>query len=179
MAGSIDLQVSQGATRSVQVQADDNLLPLLETTVETRRAHAECGWKRGENIYHGPRYGEGRHAPDRAVRCGLGRHRLPPLRHPALRLAWRARAMRGWLACAPTSWLSRISGSGDVGGSGKATQLKVSIAGSGDVELADLKADDVSVQDRRQRRRRGASAEDAEREHRRQRRRRLQRRRRR
>jgi hypothetical protein len=40
LSGSMDLKVRQGSPQSVQVQADDNLLPLLETVVEGSGAEA-------------------------------------------------------------------------------------------------------------------------------------------
>ena len=39
----------------------------------------------------------------------------------------------------------RISGSGDVSGSGSAGKLAITIAGSGDVRLTELRADDVNI----------------------------------
>ena len=41
VAGPIDLQVSQGATASVQVDADADVLPTVETTVDDRRLTVE------------------------------------------------------------------------------------------------------------------------------------------
>ena len=51
LSGSMDLQVRQGTTASVQVTADDNLLALLETVVESS-AHGptlDIRWKKGSS----------------------------------------------------------------------------------------------------------------------------------
>jgi hypothetical protein len=48
LSGSMDLVVRQGAVRSVQVQADDNLLPLLETVVENNSLQVR--WKKAQSL---------------------------------------------------------------------------------------------------------------------------------
>jgi len=149
LAGSIDLRVRQGTPQSVQVSADDNLLPLLETTVEStsRGTTLRIGWKRGESIStrsrttvdvvvprlvalsgagSGDMVAESFDTPVLQVSLsGSGDVRLPGLRTGELGI--------------------RISGSGDVGGNGQATKLKISIAGSGDVKLDEMPAQEVSV----------------------------------
>jgi len=52
LVGSIDLHVRLGTPQSVELSADDNLLPLLQTTVEStaQGATLRVGWKRDESI---------------------------------------------------------------------------------------------------------------------------------
>jgi hypothetical protein len=54
LAGAIDLVVRQGTPQVVEVQADDNLLPDLETEVTGSGADArlQVRWKRGTSIYN-------------------------------------------------------------------------------------------------------------------------------
>ncbi|MDP1647141.1 MAG: head GIN domain-containing protein [Rubrivivax sp.] len=149
LAGAIDLRVRQGTQHALEISADDNLLPLLETSVETtgKGATLRVGWKRGESISTRSRVivnvvmpqlsslsaaGAGDITVEsfdtptlQVALAGSGDVKLPGLRAGELRIG--------------------ISGSGDVGGSGKATKLAISIAGSGDVRLADLQADEVTV----------------------------------
>lgn len=137
--------VRQGAVAAVTVQADANLLPLLETVVEGRRLVLR--WQRGTSIRtsvkplvtvtavkltglevrgSGDLAGEGLRSPALAVRVsGSGDLRLSDLVTDELSVS--------------------VHGSGDVLASGSATRLAISIAGSGDVKTRGLKAEVVSV----------------------------------
>lgn len=149
LTGSIDLVVRQGTPQSVEVSADDNLLPLLQTTVEStaKGATLRVGWKRGESISTRsqvlvtvvvPRLGS-------LAGAGSGDMVLESFETPALQVSLSGSGDVK-LPNLRTGELSiRIAGSGDVGGSGQALRLSIGIAGSGDVKLADLQADDVSV----------------------------------
>ncbi len=149
LTGSMDVVIRQGA-QQVQVQADDNLLPLLETAVESTKQGQTLvvRWKRGENIYARSKVQLTISVPklSAVVASGSGDIQLEPYTTPALlvSLSGSGDAKLGGLS---TDDLSiRIAGSGDVSGKGSATKLSVHIAGSGDVQLADLRADDVDVQ---------------------------------
>jgi len=149
VAGAIDLRVRQGAQQAVEVSADDNLLPLLETTVDTTRKGAtlRVGWKRGENISTRSRVTVSVVVPQLSSLSGAGSGDMTVERFetPALKVSL-AGSGDVKLADLRTGALGiGISGSGNVAGSGQATTLKISIAGSGDVKLADLQADEVSV----------------------------------
>ncbi len=145
LRGSMNLVLSQGDKTSVTVRVADNLLPLLETTVEGNRL--EIGWKKGQNIYRTgpvtvtvvtPRL-------DALSVAGSGDVELGSFSTPSLKLSV-AGSGNARLAQLKTDDLGiSISGSGDVRGRGQAAKLNISIAGSGDVRLDDLKADEVSV----------------------------------
>ena len=158
LSGAMDLVVRQGAQQSVQVQADDNLLPLLETVVEPGRngGTLKVRWKR-EGVLSG--WGGGNYVQTRSkvlvtvvvpklntlAMAGSGDARLEAFNTPSLQLSMSGSG-DARLNDLTTEELSvRISGSGDVTGKGSATRVKVSIAGSGDVRLSDMRADDVSV----------------------------------
>jgi len=145
--GSIDIIVRQGAQPSVQVQADDNLLPLLETVVEGGSATLQVRWKRGESLSTRakvlvtvvtPRLGA-------LASAGSGDIRLETFNTPALQLSLAGSGDARLENLSTEALTVSIAGSGDVSGKGSAGKTKVSIAGSGDVRLMDLRSDDVTV----------------------------------
>jgi hypothetical protein len=148
-SGSIDIVVRQAAKEAVQIEADDNVLPLVETTVEntSQGRTLVVRLKRGENIRHGK--------PIRAIvdvvrlssiSCaGSGDVTIGALKTPALKLSIAGSSDARIAGLDTESFELRISGSGDVSAAGSARQVKVSIAGSGDADLAALAADDVTV----------------------------------
>lgn len=143
------LSVRQGASPMVSVQADRNLLPLLETVVESGRDGRTLvvRWKRGTSLRtritpvveviavmprallvqgSGDIVADGLRVPQLAARVsGSGDVRLSALSTDDLTL--------------------EVSGSGDIVAAGQAGKLAVKIAGSGDVKAGGLRADDVSV----------------------------------
>lgn len=147
--GSIDLTVRQGAAASVQVSADDNLLPLVETVVEEGRSGPTLvvRFKRGERITT--------RNPVRVeivmpklvslASAGSGDVIVEAFSTPSLRLAISGSSDAKLNSLTTDELAISISGSGDVAGSGQAGKLTVSIAGSGDVRLGELRADDVKV----------------------------------
>ncbi len=148
-SGSMDVLVRQGAQTAVQVEADDNLLPLLETVVENRSNGPALliRWRKGESVQPRTNVKVTVTAPKlAAVSCaGSGTIRLEAFKTPALQVTL-AGSGETQLNGLTTDDLSvRISGSGDVSGSGQAGKVAVSIAGSGDVRLAELRGDTVSV----------------------------------
>jgi Putative auto-transporter adhesin, head GIN domain len=148
-AGSMNITVKQGAQTSVQVSADDNLLPLLETSVEGSGDSATLlvRWKRGENIHHRSDVKINIVTPRLTLvsASGSGDIQVDGFQTPALQVAV-AGSGNARLDQLNTEDLGiRISGSGDVAGQGRAAKMKVSIAGSGSGKLTDLKSDDVSV----------------------------------
>ncbi|MFN0186311.1 MAG: head GIN domain-containing protein [Aquabacterium sp.] len=148
-SGAIDLVVRQGDRDMVDLRADDNLLPLLETVVEDRRGGRTLvvRWKRGESV----RTRNKVQVTVTALRLssiaieGAGDILVEKMESPQLTLTisgagdMKARQLK-------TDELSvRIAGSGDLQAAGSAGRLSVNIAGSGDVNTLDLAADDVKV----------------------------------
>ncbi len=149
VAGSFDVTVRQVATETVEVSADDNLLPLIETVVETTSAGRTLvlRFKRGENVY--PR-GRVTVAVDvvklsSLAITGSGDMQVGALRTPALKLSIAGSGDARLQGLATDSFEIRIAGSGDVHADGSARQLRLNIAGSGNAALGDLAADDVGV----------------------------------
>lgn len=147
--GSFDIVVRQAAKTAVVVQADDNLLPLIETVVEQGK-HGRTlvvRTRRGESISY---RGNVKITVDvvqlaALTSTGSGDVRVESLKTPAFKLTI-AGASDARLGGLDTDRFELgISGSGDVVGAGRARQLKISIAGSGDADLGNLVADEVSV----------------------------------
>jgi hypothetical protein len=149
LRGGIDVIVRQRAREAVQVTADDNLLPLLQTTVEGSGESRTLviQWARGENI----------RTRAKAVvtvdvvkltslaSSGSGDMVVSSLKTPALALSISGSSDARLSGLDTEQLRVAITGSGDVQASGKATQLSLSIAGSGDVRTRELAADDVSI----------------------------------
>lgn len=149
LKGSINLVLRQGSKEAIEISADDNILPLIETEVTSRGGvqTLEIGPKKGANYStrsktvvtvdvsdlkrlgvsgSGDVTGEGLKTSDLQLKIvGSGDIHLKRLGATALAV--------------------QVSGSGDVSVTGKSPKLSVSIAGSGDVVTRDLEADDVTV----------------------------------
>ena len=131
MRGDIDVIVRQGSSEGVQVRADNNILPLVQTVVEG------SGDARTLRIQYRP--GEAVRAKTPVV-VNVDVVKLSAL---ALSLSGSSDAKLRQLETEQFS--IRIAGSGDVRASGRAAKLDISIAGSGDVQARELAAGDVSV----------------------------------
>jgi len=149
LRGDMDLVVRQGAREGVQVTADDNLLPLLQTAVEARgdQRTLVIQWPRGETI---------RSRTKTVVTvdvikltalasAGSGDIRVEALKTPELALSISGSSDAKLMKLDTEQLRVSISGSGDVTASGKAARLDLSIAGSGNVGMRELAADDVDI----------------------------------
>lgn len=149
LSGSMDLTVRQGATQSVQVEADDNLLPLLETVVETgsNGATLQVRWAKGKSLYTRSKVHVTVVVPKLTALAasGSGDLKVEAFNTPVLKLAIAGSSDARMNNLTVGDLVVSISGSGDVAANGTAGKVMVSIAGSGDVRLGELKADDVSV----------------------------------
>jgi hypothetical protein len=149
LSGAMDLVVRQGSSQSVEVQADDNLLPYLETEVVGSGAEAvlQVRWRRGVSVHGAGKVRVLVTVPvlTALTAAGSGDLLLEPFETPrlAIRLSGSSDVRLRQLTAGELQ-LS-ISGSGDVVGAGRATTTKIAIAGSGDVKLLDLRADDVTI----------------------------------
>lgn len=148
LGGSMDLVVRQGA-QSVQVQADDNLLPLLETVVEPGPSGPtlHVRWKKGHSLRNRSKVLVLVSSPRLTAlsSSGSGDIKLETFSTPAMKFSMSGSGDVRIEKLTTEDLDIGISGSSDVVGSGRATRLKIGIAGSGDVRLADLKSDDVDI----------------------------------
>lgn len=148
LKGSMDLVVKQGA-QSVQVQADDNLLALVETVVEntSQGPTLVVRVKRGESFSTRSKMLVTVSVPKlTGVSAeGAGDIQVDAFNTPALKLALSGSGNARLQKLVTGDFGISISGSGDVSADGSTGKLKISIAGSGDVRLSDMKAEEVSV----------------------------------
>lgn len=149
LRGSIDLVVRQGEREAVQVMADDNIVPLVQTLVEgTGEARVlRIQLKAGESI-------RTRNRIEVTVdlvklhsiaASGSGDIAVKPLKTPSLSLSISGSSDAKFEQIEAGSFSISIAGSGDVAARGKANKLDIAIAGSGDVRARELMADEVSV----------------------------------
>lgn len=142
--GSIDVRVSQGATRAVTVEAPVDLQDRIRTTLEGGTLVIDtvggC-WRSNQPVrvdITAPRF-------DRLSMSGSGELRTGnTLRSP--RLAVELSGSGDAVVAVEGSELSvNIAGSGDASVSGTAADVRVAIAGSGDVDVSSLPAERATV----------------------------------
>lgn len=155
--GGMDLVVRQGPAQSVQVQADDNLLPLLETVVESgsKGATLQVRWKRESggwmggwnNVQTRTKVLVNVVVPKLTAlsTAGAGDIRLETFSTPVLQVSISGSGDTRLEGLSTEDLGVRISGSGNVSGQGTAARTSVSIAGSGDVKLTEMRSDEVKV----------------------------------
>lgn len=149
LSGSMNLVVRQGDSQSVRVQADDNLLALLETVVESGKdgPALKVQWKKGQSFYIRSKVLVTVVVPKLTslAAAGSGDISVEAFSTPVFKLAISGSGDVKLVGLNTADLGIQISGSGDVAGTGSASKLKISIAGSGNVRLAEMKSDDVSV----------------------------------
>ena len=145
LSGSMKLIVRQSGKEAVEVRADDNVIPLIETLVEA--GTLKVRWKRGENI---------RMRDDAVVTVdvkdikavsasGSGDVFVEPLKTAKFDLSLSGSSDAKLRSVAVDALSVNISGSGDISADGQAGTLSIHISGSGDVNTDRLQADQVSI----------------------------------
>lgn len=139
----------QAGSEAVQIRADDNLLPLIETVVESRGdlPTLVIRWKRGTYIRNSGDIVVTVDAPRlRALSAsGSGTIDAATLKSDRLRLVVSGSGDVRVQEALADDLEASIAGSGDVKAASKAARVRVSIAGSGDADLSGLNADEVKV----------------------------------
>lgn len=148
-SGSTDVELRQGPTTLVQVQGDDNIVPLIETVVENGRDGPTLQIRARRNSSYSTRSTlKVLVTTPRLVavgNSGSGDIRMEAFNTPSLKVALSGSGNLAFSGLQTEDLSIGISGSADVRGAGRATKTAVSISGSGDVKLADLRADEVRV----------------------------------
>lgn len=149
VSGAMKLVLRQGTSERVEVRADDNVLPLIET-----RVVAGDG---GAVLEIGPaRHADWSSRRDVQVTVDLVRLkslrvdgssdvRCEELKTPALSLEVRGSGDLHFRQLETEDLRIRVAGSGDVEAQGRARQLTISVAGSGEVKARELVAETASV----------------------------------
>jgi len=141
--------VSQGPVHQAVVQADRNLLPLLETVVQDgpHGATLLVRWKPGVSIkpVTAPSVTVQAPQPERLSVLGSGDLIGEALKLPRLQATVHGSGDVRLTDVAVDELVLEVQGSGDVAASGQAGKLQARIAGSGDINTARLRAEDVAV----------------------------------
>lgn len=147
--GAIDVIVRQASRESVQVRADDNIVPLVQTTVDASgdARTLRVQFKAGESVRTKTRVVVTIDVVKLTAlsSSGSGDLAIEALKTPALKLSLAGSADAKLLQLDTQQLSVSITGSGDVQASGRAAKFDVSIAGSGNVRARELEAGDVGV----------------------------------
>ena len=149
LAGPFELKVRQSGTQRVELEADSNLLPLVETKIveSSKGKTLEIHVKKGYSVYSKqPLRIEVDMASLRGISiAGSGKAEVEAMKSDKVGFSV---AGSGSIA-APKMDVATIklnvAGSGDLRIGGKAGEVDVSIAGSGEVRAAALAGDEVKV----------------------------------
>jgi hypothetical protein len=147
--GSMTLIVRQAAHEAVEVRADDNLLPLIETRVVPQGGLATLSI----GTSPGAAYATGNEVIVRVDLVSLtalsisgsGDAIVEPVRTAFLKVAVSGSGNLRVRRLATDMLSLHLTGSGDVEAAGRAGRLDISIAGSGNVDSLQLDSDDATV----------------------------------
>ena len=147
--GSVKLALRQGAREGLELRADDNLLPLIETRVVDRGGvpTLEIGTKDGASYStRNPVVATIDLVSLRSlVLAGSNDVVCEALKTPSLQIRVTGSSHMVLHQLNVDELKLRVSGSGNAEFSGRATTLGLKIAGSGDADTRALEADDVAV----------------------------------
>lgn len=143
------LVLRQGTREGVELRADDNLLPLIETIVVERDGvpTLELAFKKGSDFStRSPVVATIDLITLKALLIsGSGNIVGDALKTPSLGVAITGSGDVRLKQLVADEVSARVSGSGDIEFAGRTAKLGISISGSGDVKTRALEADDVSV----------------------------------
>lgn len=147
--GSVTLVLRQGTREGLELRADDNILPLIETRVVDRRGvpTLEIGTKDGASYStRNPVVATIDLISLRALTlAGSSDVTCEALKSPALQIVLSGSGDLRLHKLDVDQLMVKVSGSGSVDFSGRATTLGLKIAGSGEANTRALVADDVAV----------------------------------
>lgn len=149
LAGSFKVLIRQGASDKVEVKADTNLLPYLETKVVDGRngRTLEIGTKRGFHLSSSttPVVTLDMRALRGVALAGSGDVRIEPMKTDAVDVSIAGNGDVKINGLQAERLGLRVSGSGDILANGRANSLNISVAGSGDVKTRDFIVDEAKV----------------------------------
>lgn len=149
VTGGIDVRVRQGGEEAVVVHTQANLLPLLETLVETSdsRRTLLVRWKKGTRVSlsQPPRVEVTAARLQALASTGASDIVVDGFKTPTLTAAIAGSGDITLNALTGDELTVKIAGSGDLKASGQVTRLTVGVSGSGDVRTEELRAEHVSI----------------------------------
>ena len=142
LPGKVD--VTQGATESLTITADDNVLPEIESKVDG--GVLKLAFRKATNLRSATiRIALGVKTLESVSINGSGDVHTGALKSPTLKITINGSGDVKLGAIDAEKFDATIRGSGDIHASGRVKALDISIAGSGDVKLAQMQADQVKV----------------------------------
>lgn len=149
LAGPFELKLRQSGSQRVELEADSNLLPLVETRVVSgiKGKTLEVQVKKGYSVYSKQplRIAVDAATLRRLAIAGSGKAEIEALKTDKIDFS----VAGSGTVLAPSLEAGEakmsVAGSGDIRAGGKAAELKVSIAGSGDIKAFDLAGEEVEV----------------------------------
>jgi len=139
------VEITQGATESLTITADDNVLPQIETRVDRGvlrvRFHGRFGVRSRTQI----RIALTVQQLEAVTISGSGDVKVGPLRTDALSVTINGSGDTVLEALEAKRLETSVRGSGDIVAAGNVESLEVAIAGSGDVKAARLQAGRVKI----------------------------------
>jgi len=149
LSGGFNVVIRQGAGNKVEVKADRNLLPYIETRVVDggKGRTLEIGPKKGVNVSSSTNPSFVIEMPAlRAVSvAGSGTVKVEAMKTGGVDAAIAGSGDIRFTGLDAERLAMKISGSGDIIAAGRCGNASVAISGSGDVKAADLVAEDVKV----------------------------------
>ncbi|WP_349744553.1 head GIN domain-containing protein [Roseateles cavernae] len=145
LSGEFKVLVRQAATESVEIRADKNLLPLIETQLvgSTLEVRTKKGYRLSGTMPIQVNVDIG------ALRAlavnGSGDIRVETMKTPQLDASISGSGDVRFAELFSERVGFKVSGSGDILAKGRINSLAVSVAGSGDVKASELVADEVKV----------------------------------
>jgi hypothetical protein len=145
VSGGIELKVRQGTQPSIEVRAEANVLPLLETVAEN--GTLQVRWKKGSKlrVKDTPQVSVTVVELQSIASAGSGHIAVAPLKTPKLTVSLASSGDASIDTLQADELSINIAGAGDLKASGQAARLQLRIAGNGDVKCDALKADEVTV----------------------------------
>ncbi|MES2297790.1 MAG: head GIN domain-containing protein [Pseudomonadota bacterium] len=143
LAGTVEVRI--GNSEGVTIETDDNLLPLVETSIENGTLRIRAAKKHVNLETRTLHIVVQAKSIERLSLGGSGTLVADGLRTPSLQLDLGGSGTIDVKNIECDAVSVALGGSGDVKGGGKTRKLSVSIGGSGDVRLDGLKANEASV----------------------------------
>jgi hypothetical protein len=149
LSGGFNVVIRQGSGNKVEVKADRNLLPYIETKVSDggKGRTLEIGPKRGVNISSStnPSFVIEMPALRAVAVAGSGTVKVEAMKTGGVDAAIAGSGDIRFANLDAERLAMKVSGSGDIVAAGRCGNASVSISGSGDVKAAELAAEDVKV----------------------------------
>ncbi len=145
LSGGFNLRIRQGTGGKIEVKADRNLLPYIETQLDGRTLRIQP--RKGFNLQSQttPSFTIEMPAVRKLAVAGAGAIKVEAMKTGSVEAAVAGSGDIHFANLDAEALALKISGTGDIVAAGRAATASVTIAGSGDVKAAELVADEVKV----------------------------------